>query len=221
MPSELSLRFAEFAPTWRHRAVSKTWHRTIIRMRLKQALDPKETWSMTQLLRVSCSYFEGGSDYLARRLKLGPPCEELSGTAEAILLQGNVDGPEPCELARGEGCYRCEMHKEQAMLRIQLVRVSGVGAGPDRGHARTDLGWWCFVHHGGPDSKAVPTSSAQRTRLWWCVSHQPYLEMDYETSQEVSMEKMMKVLAKRNVRSVCCCAQGKRSAAFQLGKRGT
>ena len=22
------------------------------------------------------------------------------------------------------------------------------------GHARTDLGWWCFVHHGGPDSKA-------------------------------------------------------------------
>ena len=100
-------------------------------MRLKQALDPKETWSMTQLLSVSCSYFEGGSDYLARRLKLGPPCEELSGTAEAILLQGNVDGPEPCELARGEGCYQCEMHKEQAMLRIQLVRVSGVGAGPD------------------------------------------------------------------------------------------
>ena len=92
-------------------------------MRLKQALDPKETWSMTHLLR--------GPDFVAHRLKLGPPCEELSGTAEAILLQGNVDGPEPCELARGEGCYQFEMHKEQAMLRIQLVRVSGVGAGPD------------------------------------------------------------------------------------------
>lgn len=87
---------------------------------------------MTQLLRVSCSYFEGGSDYLARRLKLGPPNEEeLSGTAEAMLLQGNVDGPEPSELARGEGSYQCEMQQEQAVLRIQLVRVSGVGAGPD------------------------------------------------------------------------------------------
>ncbi|CAL1154913.1 unnamed protein product [Cladocopium goreaui] len=123
MPSELSLRFAEFVPTWRHRAVSKTWHRTIIRMRLKQALDPKETWSMTHLLR--------GPDFVAHRLKLGPPCEELSGTAEVVLIDGLVVGGGPRECARSEGCYQCEMHKEQAMLRIQLVRVSGVGAGPD------------------------------------------------------------------------------------------
>ena len=81
---------------------------------------------MTQLLRVSCSYFEGGSDYLARRLKLGPPSEELTGTAEAILLQGNVDGPEPYEVARGEGTYQCEIENEEGpMLRLQLVRVAG------------------------------------------------------------------------------------------------
>ena len=126
LPSELSRRFPEFLPTWRHRSVSKSWQRTILRTRLKQALEPSENWSMTQLLRVSCSYFEGGSDYLARRLKLGPPSEELTGTAEAILLRGNVDGPEPSEVARGEGTYQCEIENEQGpMLRLQLVRVAG------------------------------------------------------------------------------------------------
>ncbi|CAL1173451.1 unnamed protein product [Cladocopium goreaui] len=39
-------------------------------------------------------------------------------------------------------------------------------------------------------AQAVPAPSGQRTRLWWCLSHQPYLEMDYETSQEMSMAAM-------------------------------
>eukprot|EP00913_Durusdinium_trenchii_P006584 g6187.t1 len=137
MPSELSRRFPEFLPTWHHRAVSKLWHQTIIHMRLQQALDPSRNWRRTNLLRVSCSYFEGqGSDFLARRLILGPPdeleqleqLEQLSGTAEAVLLQGNVDGPPPEEVARDQGRYQCEMLKGQAILRLRLQRVGAQSA---------------------------------------------------------------------------------------------
>ena len=99
-------------------------------MRLREALDPSKNWSMTELLHVSCSYLSSSqsSDFVARRLLLGPPDEQLQqlgGSAESVLLQGNVDGPPPSEVARGHGRYECEMLKGRAVLQLQLQRAGG------------------------------------------------------------------------------------------------
>ena len=80
------MRFVDFLPSWRQRAVSKRWNLRIIAARLR-ALG---SVSVLDELQVSPSYFEGDTDFLARRLLLGPCGEDWSGTAEAVLLRGRV-----------------------------------------------------------------------------------------------------------------------------------
>ena len=84
LPLELSVRFCEFLCSWRQRAVSKRWNLCIISKRL-EALEQS---SVLDQLQVSPSYFEGDTDFLARRLFLGRCDSKWSGKAEAIWFRG-------------------------------------------------------------------------------------------------------------------------------------
>ncbi|OLP76421.1 hypothetical protein AK812_SmicGene43643 [Symbiodinium microadriaticum] len=118
LPSTISERLPELLAVWRLRSVCKAWHRATIRACLLR----QDRWTTTELVRVSCSYFEGGgADFLARRLVLGPRHidDPMGGEAQMIMVKGNTESREaPHEFEHSDGSYVCEiLDNERAVLR--------------------------------------------------------------------------------------------------------
>mmetsp|Transcript_64312 Transcript_64312/g.150782 ORF Transcript_64312/g.150782 Transcript_64312/m.150782 type:complete len:192 (-) Transcript_64312:61-636(-) len=123
LPSTISHRLPELLAVWRLRSVCKAWHRATIRACLLR----QDRWTTTELMRVSCSYFEGGgADFLARRLVFGPRHSDdaMEGEAQMIMVKGNTESREaPHEFDHSDGSYVCEILKnERAVLRIRVLR---------------------------------------------------------------------------------------------------
>eukprot|EP00933_Yihiella_yeosuensis_P051324 TRINITY_DN49237_c0_g1_i1.p1 TRINITY_DN49237_c0_g1~~TRINITY_DN49237_c0_g1_i1.p1 ORF type:complete len:212 (-),score=50.47 TRINITY_DN49237_c0_g1_i1:40-675(-) len=142
LPDSVSRQLPSFVPVWKHRSVSKAWHRIIVETSLRERLRRSENpWKAVQLSRVSSGYFEGGMDFVARRLELDPPDERialtsdsedaqllLSGKASVHVLRGSSSGPVE-EVAHAEGHYRCQIEAgEKAVVKVVAVRTSAVSA---------------------------------------------------------------------------------------------
>jgi len=144
-------------PVWRHRAVSRAWHRRVVAARLWKAIAETSDHKlrMTQLVNMLPSYFEGDSSYVAKRpeLELSSPSSDLpddhcafmcvagndssqtllAGKARVVVVRGctwnaSAEGPE--EIAHAEGDFSCSVvPPERAIVKVRTVRTDGIGVG--------------------------------------------------------------------------------------------
>eukprot|EP00439_Symbiodinium_sp_Y106_P032797 s4099_g3.t3 len=140
LPSTISHRLPELLAVWRLRSVCKAWHRATIRACLLR----QDRWTTTELMRVSCSYFEGGgADFLARRLVFGPRHSDdaMEGEAQMIMVKGNTESREaPHEFDHSDGSYVCEILKnERAVLRIRVLRRVQDGSSSPEEHEANQI----------------------------------------------------------------------------------
>mmetsp|Transcript_35699 Transcript_35699/g.66489 ORF Transcript_35699/g.66489 Transcript_35699/m.66489 type:complete len:182 (-) Transcript_35699:91-636(-) len=124
LPSGLSSRVPDLMPIWSHRAVCKAWHRAVLRGMMQ-----RKQWTHTELLHVSCSYFEGGTDFFARRLVFKPDHGALSGTVQVSWIRGSTGSHEqPEEVSHADGSFVCEIARnEKTLLNIRMLRTGEHG----------------------------------------------------------------------------------------------
>jgi len=145
LPLAISLRLPVYMPVWRHRSVSRAWHRAVLAACFERVFGTEGVVTSTEMLHISRGYFEGDLDYVARRLDLARPARgglefEFSPTGEETTLVEGVatvrhlrggsayDAPE--EVAKATGKYSCViLPGERVRVIVRTVRTFGVSEG--------------------------------------------------------------------------------------------